>query len=152
MMRERLPCLGARKYLARCVDPAAAAARRRRACVTSLDDRVRATRRSAIVASYTALRHEVQGAQHEAQEIVLRMRTAARDKRRGVLAWTLEIRSWGTPSGGVRVASADTACGGYAAAALESACRCSRGRREQRPYWYHWYTVGGSGAPDWRRC
>ena len=38
--------------------------------------------------------------------------------------------------GRVRVASADTACGGYAAAALESACRCSRGRREQWPYWY----------------
>ena len=71
------------------VDRARAAARRRRACVTSLDDRVRATRRSAIVASYTALRHEVQGAQHAAQEIVLRMRTAARDKRRGVLAWRL---------------------------------------------------------------
>ena len=71
------------------VDRARAAARRRRACVTSLDDRSRATRRSAIVASYTALRHEVEGAQHTVQEIVLRMRTAARDRRRGVLAWRL---------------------------------------------------------------
>jgi len=38
------------------------------------------------VASYTALRREVAGAHHAVQEIVLRMRTAARDMRRGVLA------------------------------------------------------------------
>ena len=71
------------------VNRARAAARRCRARVTGLDDRLRATRRSAIVASYTALRHEVEGAQHAVQEIVLRMRTAARDRRRVVLAWRL---------------------------------------------------------------
>jgi hypothetical protein len=68
------------------VDRARAAARRCRANVLSLDDRLRATRRSAIVASYMALRREVAGASHAVQEIVLRMRTAARDMRRGVLA------------------------------------------------------------------
>ena len=68
------------------VDRARAAARRCRANVLSLDDRLRATRRSAIVASYIALRREVAGASHAVQEIVLRMRTAARDMRRGVLA------------------------------------------------------------------
>ena len=43
---------------------ARAAARRCRVLVTSRDDRLRATRRSAIVADYIALRHEVEGAQH----------------------------------------------------------------------------------------
>ena len=51
-----------------------------------LDDRLRATRRAAIVASYLELRREVEGASHAVQEIVLRMRTAARDMRRRVLA------------------------------------------------------------------
>ena len=46
----------------------------------------RATRRSAVVASYIAVRIEVEGAQRGAQEILLRMRTAARDRRRGVIA------------------------------------------------------------------
>ena len=36
--------------------------------------------------SSIALRREVEGASHAVQEIVLRMRTAARDMRRGVLA------------------------------------------------------------------
>ena len=65
---------------------ARAAARACRARVQSLDDRTRATRRSAAVASYIALRIEVEGAQHGAQEILLRMRTAARDRRSGVIA------------------------------------------------------------------
>ena len=57
-----------------------------RARVQSLDNRTRATRRSAAVASYLALRIEVEGAQRGAQEILLRMRTAARDRRRAVIA------------------------------------------------------------------
>ena len=65
---------------------ARAAARACRARVQSLDDRTRATRRSAAVASYIALRIEVEGAQHGAQEILLCMRTAARDRRSGVIA------------------------------------------------------------------
>ena len=52
---------------------------------------LRATRRAAIVASYTALRNEVEGVQHEALEIVLRMRTAARDRRRGGCFWVLVL-------------------------------------------------------------
>ena len=68
---------------------ARAAARACRARVQSLDDRTRATRRSAAVASYIALRIEVEGAQHGAQEILLRMRTAARDRRSGVIAWRM---------------------------------------------------------------
>ena len=75
-------CLGAADMVAR----ARAAARACRARVQSLDDRTRATRRSAAVASYIALRIEVEGAQHGAQEILLRMRTAARDRRSGVIA------------------------------------------------------------------
>jgi len=75
-------CPGATDMVAR----ARAAARRCRANVLSLDDRLRATRRSAIVASYLALRR----ASHAVQEIVLRMRTAARDMRRGVLARRLQ--------------------------------------------------------------
>ena len=76
-------CLGAADIVAR----ARAAARACRARVQSLDDRTRATRRSAAVASYyIALRIEVEGAQHGAQEILLRMRTAARDRRSGVIA------------------------------------------------------------------
>ena len=43
--------------------------------VTSLDDRTRTTRRSAAMTSYIALRIEVEGARHGAQEILLRMRT-----------------------------------------------------------------------------
>ena len=65
---------------------ARAAARVWRARVQSLDDRTRETRRSAAVASYLALRIEVEGAQRGAQEILLRMRTAARARRRGVIA------------------------------------------------------------------
>jgi len=75
------------------------------------------------VASYTALRREVAGAHHAVQEIVLRMRTAARDMRRGVLA--RRLHGGPPPSDRVRAASADTARGGYAAAALARACCCS---------------------------
>ena len=75
-------CPGAADMVAR----ARAAARRCRANVLSLDARLRATRRSAIVASYLALRREVAGTSHAVQETVLRMRTAPRDMRRGVLA------------------------------------------------------------------
>ena len=75
-------CTGAADVVAR----ARAAARACRARVQSLDDRTRATRRSAAVASYFALRIEVEGAQRGAREILLRMRTAARDRRRGVIA------------------------------------------------------------------
>ena len=80
--RRLVACLGAADMVAR----ARAAARACRARVQSLDDRTRATRRSAAVASYIALRIEVEGAQHGAQEILLRMRTAARDRRSGVIA------------------------------------------------------------------
>ena len=75
-------CTGAADIVAR----ARAAARACRARVQSLDDRTRATRRSAAVASYLALRIEVEGAQRGARVILLRMRTAARDRRRGVIA------------------------------------------------------------------
>ena len=61
-------------------------ARASRARVQSLDDHTRATRRSAAVAGYLALRIEVEGVRRGAQEILLRMRTAARDRRRGVIA------------------------------------------------------------------
>jgi hypothetical protein len=56
------------------------------------------------------------------------------------------------PSDRVRAASADTARGGYAAAALARACCCSCDRCEQRSYWYLCYTFGGREAPDRRRC
>jgi hypothetical protein len=69
------------------VDRARAAARRCRANVLSLDDRLRATRRSAIVASYMALRREVAGASHAVQEIVLRMRGVPARRLHGPPPW-----------------------------------------------------------------
>ena len=132
------------------VDRARAAARRCRANVLSLDDRLRATRRSAIVASYIALRREVAGASHAVQEIVLRMRTAARDMRRGVLARRLHgppprmgyewrrvrIRLTGlTPPRRSRV---------RAAAAVAAA--------NSGPIGSSAIHSGEGGAPGWRRC
>jgi hypothetical protein len=74
-------CPGAADMVAR----ARAAARGCRARVTSLDDGLRATRRSAAVANYIALRHEMEGDQHAARRIAIRMQAAARDRRRRVV-------------------------------------------------------------------
>jgi hypothetical protein len=74
-------CPGAADMVAR----ARAAARRCRARVTSLDDGPQSTRRSAIVADYIALRHEMGGAPHAAWGIADRMQAAARDRRSRVV-------------------------------------------------------------------